>query len=293
MTGPRDSSVHQAICLIQSLILVTSLITAAGCTLDDLHHDGRYCSADYPCSAGFACVGQACVATATSDSSPPVDAIKDGPRDGPAVDRGPGKEGGADKAVADSAADTSPMSDLGCTGGKIACGGACIDPFTDTKHCGGCDKPCPASGDRCQQGKCHCGDFKPLCQGGLNCSSGACSCLVGPGSLCGGCCASNLCHPGTSISLCGVGGAACKSCSVTGSCLTPTCSAGLCGDSPRPDGYPCPGGRCYAAACCVGCYDTAGNSCRSGTALLYCGTGGLPCKNCKAIGSCVNQTCKK
>lgn len=284
---------HDA-CRATCLVLTAALVASVGCTLDDLHHDGRYCSAAFPCAEGFVCVGQTCVSSA--DAALADDAAKDA-KDGPSIipDRNPVLEGGADQAVTDSATgDKSPQVDLGCTGGKIACGGACVDPFTDIQHCGGCDKACPASADRCQQGKCHCGDFKPLCQNGLNCTAGACACLTGPGSLCGGCCASDVCHPGSSTSLCGAGGVACKSCSVTNACLMPTCSAGLCGADPRPDGYPCSGGRCYSSACCTGCYDIAGKSCSSGTSLLYCGKGGLPCENCKALKLvCINQSCVK
>ncbi len=290
MTIQRYHDARRATCLV----LTAALVAGAGCTLDDLHHDGRYCAAAFPCSEGFVCVGQACVASTTSDSGP-LDAARDATKDGPSItpDRNPVLEGGAD-TVTDGAADTGPQPDLGCTGGKIACGGACIDPFSDIKHCGGCDKACPGSADRCQQGKCHCGDNKPLCQGGLNCTAGACACLVGPGSLCGGCCASGVCHPGSSTSLCGAGGVACQTCGVSNACLTPTCSAGLCGANPRPDGYPCSGGRCYSSACCTGCHDTVGTSCRSGTSLLYCGKGGLSCENCKALKLvCINQSCVK
>ncbi|MBL8609910.1 MAG: hypothetical protein JNL38_21425, partial [Myxococcales bacterium] len=64
---------------------------------------------------------------------------------GKALDAG----GGPDAAAAADAA--LPIADGGveqpvetCAAPKVACGEDCVDTKTDSRHCGACDKPCPA-----------------------------------------------------------------------------------------------------------------------------------------------------
>jgi len=281
-----------------ALPLLASLLACAGCALDDLAQVGRFCSGVYPCSAGLTCdpVSSRCVQTADADAAPPRDVAADQIRDAaPIQDHGPGAEGGTDHGLdTGGKLDTGPQPDANCTGGTISCNGGCVDPLVNFQHCGDCNKPCPGAADRCQNGKCHCGDFKPLCAGDLNCVSGACACVTGAGSLCAGCCqGSAVCQAGTTPGFCGLGGVSCKICSTTSACLAPTCLGGLCGSTPHPDGLLCPGGRCYTGACCTGCWDAVGKVCRSGTSPIYCGAGGQFCADCKALQkACISQSCQ-
>ncbi|WP_437902907.1 hypothetical protein WME95_30690 [Sorangium sp. So ce327] len=50
----------------------------------------------------------------------------------------------------------------GCPGGGMVCGDACVDPMTDTRHCGACDVACPTIGGEptCQDGVCQ----SPACE---------------------------------------------------------------------------------------------------------------------------------
>ncbi len=125
--------------------------------------------------------------------------------------------------------DAAPL-DLGvdhqsCLAPKIACGGGCVNPSSDEKHCGGCDKPCPAN-TSCKSSQCEClqgyGDCDTNPQNG-------CEAQLSTDVLhCGGCdkpcpskhlCVSEICRcdPNTAGS-CGSTGQYCSS--STGACLT-------------------------------------------------------------------------
>jgi len=184
------------------------------------------------------------------------------------------------------------VPDGGCPPGYVNCGGNCIDTLTSFYHCGGCNKPCPKGAtDRCVSGQCHCGQTGPLCDNGLNCYQGSCTCLVGLGSLCTGCCKSGTCEPGTSTSACGVGSVNCSTC-LTAICRQATCSGGICGQTNLPDGTDCVQtipGVCHLGSCCTGCWN--GSSCLSGTASSACGQYGATCKKCIFIQKCVGGNC--
>jgi hypothetical protein len=45
------------------------------------------------------------------------------------------------------------MGACACPAGLTVCSGACVDPLRDDRHCGGCDRPCPA-GAWCVDGAC-------------------------------------------------------------------------------------------------------------------------------------------
>lgn len=77
------------------------------------------------------------------------------------VDRGTGLDTTTDSPLTDTLTDSGApdhIADLSCTAPLIPCGGACVDPTSDDKHCGGCDAPCPAN---------------------TSCKSSACDCLAG------------------------------------------------------------------------------------------------------------------
>jgi len=275
---------------MRHLALLIAAVILAACVLDDLHHEGRYCSVEWPCLAGQLCVNSACVDvagdSAIADARGDVKIISDrGGNDGdlaPKPDRPPDLVKPPDLPPKP---DLPPIPDAGCPAGKVACGTQCVDTASSFDHCGGCFKPCPTGfSDRCEGGKCHCGSYGPLCSGGLNCVMGACACLAGPTSSCYGCCQNNTCQPGTSTKACGAGGAACKPC-VAGACHLPVCNKGLCGAVPAPNGSNCVvgtlGGRCYSGACCTGCW--SGTTCEPGTSTLACGKYGVPCKACLCI----------
>jgi hypothetical protein len=93
-------------------------------------------------------------------------------------------------------------------------------------------------------------------------------------SSCKGCCEGVTCREGTSLTLCGTGGAACGACPLGAACTAGSCvlDATKCGPS-----------NCY------GCCD--GNTCRAGTDQTSCGTMGGACENCvgKGPGACLRS----
>jgi len=159
-----------------------------------------------------------------------------------------------------------------------ACGEACVDTQSDSKHCGACDEVC-GSGQDCLEGTCqcegdftacggscvdlmvdlvHCGACDQLCKGGSTCKEGACTC-TGPGQpqLCGDVCADLLEDPVH----CGACDAACPEGAY---CTDGICDCGegatLCGDAcvqPLTDSNHCgscdilcaPGSTCVEGIC--------------------------------------------
>ena len=77
---------------------------------------------------------------------------------------------------------------------------------------------------------------------------------------CSGCCANNVCYPGTDLATCGSGGQSCQSCAPSGlACVAQRC-AEECGSG------------------CAGC--CSGNRCLMGTAQNACGHAGAACSDC-------------
>jgi hypothetical protein len=222
------------------------LLALTGCTIDDLQHEGRFCSPDHACSDGFTCdpVSSKCVRVASPD----------GRADGPIVqqDSAPdGPEGPPDGPVSSEPTtwDFTPQQDFSCPGTLVNCGGYCVDIQTDFSHCGGCNKPCSVgAADRCESGGCLCG-WKPQCTGGLNCSAGYCTCITGSKSLCQGCCLLGGCYIGDTTAACGTGSVDCKVCKAPDACKLELCTAGACSYPNAPDGTPCPGGSCQGGVC--------------------------------------------
>lgn len=60
-----------------------------------------------------------------------------------------------DAATTMAVSETEPGSSTGtaCVAPEIECGGGCVDPNSDTLHCGGCDQPCGAE-EPCVDGGC-------------------------------------------------------------------------------------------------------------------------------------------
>jgi len=268
----------------------------AGCTIDDLQHEKRYCSTEYPCAEGYECQQNMC--------------IKQGGPDGPNTD-GPVPELGlVDRAVSDQPPPPDknpdknpdmplmlegplpdiPTSDGLCGTGLTYCGGTCVDVSIDKNHCGNCFFPCnPGTSDTCVNGQCRCGSGQS-CGNGLTCVSGLCECVVGPASLCAGCCENNICTTGDTIAACGTGGIACTACQ-GGPCQQVTCSAGACGTQSEPNGTPCTTpspGFCRNGGCCDGCWDATVPTCYSGNTNDHCGDNGANCTNCTATGMTCN-----
>ncbi len=190
-----------------------------------------------------------------------------------------------------------------CPANLSWCGGACIDPATDTAHCGGCDRGC-GSEQLCSQSACvdapaDCTAAGAACPTGYFCDLGSQQCQLGcafddqcpqPGScdlsshLCD-------CDPGTvscagscvaqSVDACGVD---CEPCTDAPAHATPTCRDGSCDFSCDPGFHSC-GGECVAddstAHCGTGCSACPGDP--NGTATcdglacgLSCSTGFYP-----------------
>jgi len=277
-------------CRVRAARIAAVIGIAAGCRVGDLVYEDRYCDVAYPCADGYHCVQNKCVKDAGPVDGPlkPHDGSPDG-KDLPGTDLF--TIDGADAQVGD----LMPVPDGGCPPGYSSCGGVCVDTQTDFYHCSGCNKPCPKGAtDRCEGGNCHCGATGPMCDNDLNCYKGACTCLVGFGSLCQGCCKSGVCEPGTEPAACGTGSVSCSVCPIA-VCRQSTCTQGQCGQNNVPNGTNCslPGlpGVCYSGGCCTGCWD--GNSCESGTSILVCGKYGAPCKSCNPITpNCISGLCQ-
>lgn len=274
------------------------VLVAAACSIDDLQQENRFCSPEWPCPAGLRCSENRC-SSARSEAGP-GDRGVDLPRD----------LSGLDLSVPDAPAqDHTPIDllippdlllpdhlakpDGGCPSGTEPCGSVCVDTQKSYFHCSGCNTPCPPGvADRCEGGQCHCGSFGPLCAGGLNCVGGLCSCLVGPGSQCSGCCNAAGCQSGTSSAACGLNGVGCKLC-LAPTCRVPICSGGACGTLPVTDGTACVSGSiagtCYGGGCCTGCW--SGTTCQPGTSTSACGKGGKPCSKCLFLKKCINGAC--
>jgi hypothetical protein len=69
-----------------------------------------------------------------------------------------------------------------CGGGKLLCGGACVDGQSDPGHCGSCGVAC-AAGQTCRAGVC----TAPACKGGELLCAGICILTKDDAANCGGC----------------------------------------------------------------------------------------------------------
>ncbi len=161
-----------------------------------------------------------------------------------------------------------------CSGGGIY-GGTC--------QSGTFDDACGTAGIVCKD--CTTSNARMNGPGGLGPAAGACSnqqCVYPPPSPCLFGCIDPLgaCQPGASDTQCGSAGAACTDCTTSGG----ECSNQQCG--PFDDAR-----VCNEQTCPSGCCDDRA-VCELGTASTACGTGGVTCLSCVALGqSCSNQRC--
>jgi len=130
--------------------------------------------------------------TSPVDSSPAMDTAADdtAPIDSSApdtaiADSASADSASADSASADTAADTAPADTFVCAAPKLTCGGACVDPTTDTNNCGACDKKC-ATGASCAAGTCACTSGLVVC-GASSTSPGTCADTRTDVNNCGAC----------------------------------------------------------------------------------------------------------
>lgn len=196
--------------------------------------------------------------------------------------------------------------DKGCPSGTTKCGGACVNLLTDHKNCGGCYKSCPsATSSKCVNGKCSCGNSGALCSGDRNCVSGVCKCIVG--GLCSGCCSNNICYTvggSQSVSKCGKGGLACKSCVDSSACTDDLCIVGACVHPFKPNGTTCNDGvlcshsdKCLSGVCKGTIYSCNDNKvcttdkCTGGLAPNHCTYYFQP-GYCLISGACYANTIK-
>jgi hypothetical protein len=224
-------------------------------------------------------------------------------------DTGPGVDTGADAA--------------GCPSGTTLCGSECVHTERDPKHCGECDRACPAgqvcsAGDcavECQQGLVNCGGAcvdpqtdlmhcgasgdcqgshaGEMCAAGEVCSAGTCAVSCQQGLvLCGGTCVDPL----SSLAFCGASGD-CQGTNAGTACASgEVCSAGTCAVSCQQGLVLC-GGTCVdplsdlsfcgATGDCQGANAgqtcAAGEVCSAGSCALSCQQGLLDCN-----GKCVD-----
>ncbi|HTQ08091.1 MAG TPA: glycosyl hydrolase family 8 [Polyangiaceae bacterium] len=169
-----------------------------------------------------------------------------------------------------------------CTGVQVACSSVCIDPTTDNKNCGACNKQC-GMGESCSGGSCQ-------CTGGLSACTSGCVNLMSDGANCGVCgmaCASgSVCSQGKCTSMCATGETQCgQSCPNT---MTDSRNCGFCNNACQ-GGQACTSGSCGCATgqtTCNGvCADLMTNNANCGTCGHMC-TGDQSC----SAGQCAAGT---
>jgi hypothetical protein len=133
-----------------SLVTVVALAAACGSSHDPTDAGGR--------DAGLDAAGRDAATDAGADAGPD-----------------PGRDGGG----TDAGGGCSPA----CGEGRTCCGGACVNPGNDSRHCGACDTPCGA-GTACLGGSCTrppCNVDGGMCTGGATCCGSSC---CGAGEIC-------------------------------------------------------------------------------------------------------------
>jgi len=194
------------------------------------------------------------------------------------VSSGAGGSGGSGTGPGGAGAEAGSDSGPECTGGLLACEGACIDATTDNAHCGECGNDCGA-GSTCVAGECACPDGEPPCADG-------CVNTLTDTRNCGGCgeecaadqtCVEGECACSGSLTACSDG------CVDTGSS---SAHCGGCGQPCDADQV-CSGGVCGET--CSGSEVQCGNDCAdTSTSSAYCGD----CEHaCTGVDVCVSGEC--
>lgn len=219
----------------------------------------------------------------------------------------------------------NPFAGLGdaaaaCSAPLIDCGGGtCVDPFTNTQHCGatpGCGiEGAGSAGDSCVNGLvCNIGVCAVSCPGSqVNCDGTCvdpisdprhCGATAGCGAVAGtpgeACINGQVCSEGACASSCSVTNTNCSgSCVDTntnpvhcGNCATACALANVMTDA-------CVNGACAVAACGAGfgdCDGVAANGCETVTTasdINNCGGCGLRCQYANAGAQCNAGTCAR
>ncbi len=167
-----------------------------------------------------------------------------------------------------------------CTGVQLACGAVCIDPTTDNKNCGACNKAC-GMGQSCAAASCQ-------CTGGLSACTTGCVNLMSDGANCGACgmacAAGSVCSQGKCTSMCAAGETQCaQSCP---NVMTDARNCGFCNNACQ-GGQACANGSCGCAAgqttCSGVCADVMTNNANCGTCGHMC-TGDQLCTAGQCVG---------
>jgi hypothetical protein len=140
--------------------------------------------------------------------------------------------------------------------GSQNCIGCCVGDVCATGHQ---DTACGSQGQACQN----------CTAQGATCSGGSCEQTCGPQN-CKGCCNGAICVDGSDPKACGAGGQACEDCASLGD----LCQNGRCAPPPPP---------CNPTTC-PGCCDPQ-LGCVAGFLNSRCGSGGVACVDCSALGS--------
>ncbi|HEX7667133.1 MAG TPA: hypothetical protein VF407_21530, partial [Polyangiaceae bacterium] len=195
----------------------------------------------------------------------------------------------------DATVDQSAPDSSGCSGGTVACGGACIDTKVDPSNCGACGKVC-AKGELCSAGTCATSCGADLTECGGDAGVDLCISTKTDNANCGAC--GNACPSGTACT--------------NGACEL-TCQSGLSAcavsvisttpDGGAPDASADGGDAGSMGQTQMVCTDldddnancgACGNACASGTVCkaghceVSCGAGTTLCDT-DAGGKCVDE----
>lgn len=317
--GPRDATAADAWDPADATPIDAAPIDAA--PIDAAPIDAyRPCTSDSTCDDADDCTEDRCVGGACTHPRGPADLDSDGHErvacGGDDCDDSHGRRYGGAPEVCDDAdtdcdgrVDESPVDCVspwicaeygicGCWPPLNTCGAAseCVDPRSDPRHCGGCDRAC-GEGGTCVASECvcsggraycdgtgcvdlttdasHCGGCGVACTGGATCTGGACRCPAG-GSYCPGVgcvdTTSDWDHCGACGARCGYADLACVDglCDRCGDPGDPCCQRGAVACH---TGTSCSAGVCTCltgVACDGACVDTQ-------TSPLHCGACGAAC----------------
>jgi hypothetical protein len=146
------------------------------------------------CGLGIVCVASSCMST--RDAA--IDSGHDGGPHDAGVDAAP-VDAEIDSSRPDASRDAAPREDgavTGCALGELRCDDTCVDPSSDSAHCGHCTNACDP-GEVCAGGTC-----SPSCDPLTECD-GVCADLTTDPDHCGDCdtdcgsgiCAASACEP--------------------------------------------------------------------------------------------------
>ena len=279
------------------------------------------CVTDAHCAAGMLCVGNVCVAGCNATRPCPgeqaccagacVDRVTNVSHCGMCDNRcaTPNAMPVCMNAMCAVGACTAPFADCD----RMAANGCEENTLSDTAHCGGCGRACPARPNArnvCAAGRCEftCNAGFADCDG--DDSNGCETDTNADPTHCGTC--TTVCNPPNGVPQCGMGRCAVRACASgfadcdmnpTNGCETDTRSStsncGACGTQcpTRPNAFPgCLGGMCVTS-CVMGFQDCDGdamNGCEADvrTSAANCGACGRACTPPRATGACMAGRCQ-